>query len=109
MKKLFILMVIGTLVSCSDGTTTGRKITKQELGNSWPFSVDEGIIGCENSAIYFEANDKKYPINGVAKSIYMNDINEIWLLDDELNKIEKTQMWRKDLSKILELGKAECK
>jgi hypothetical protein len=92
MKKIFIVIVMGTFVSCSSGLTSGKKITKQELGNSWPFTVDEGIIGCENSAIYFETNGTKYPINHAAKSVYTTDINEIWLLDDELNKTEKIQI-----------------
>ncbi len=109
MKKLLIILVLASLVSCEN--IGGKKITKQELGDSlWPFSVDEGILGCDNDgAIYFEYDDKKYPINNKAKAIYTNDINEIWLLDDELNKTEKAQIWRKSLSKVLEFGKKECK
>lgn len=91
----------------------GKKITKQEYGEKWPLTVNEGYISCHNSAIVFECNDKLYPVNGTAKSRYdtnskYNDISEIWAYDDELNRLDGIQKYKKDITPIIEAGLKIC-
>lgn len=85
------LMVIGALLPDSDSgssatTTTRRTTTTQpaelvfddllaplvivegEYGPEWPFTVSTAMLHCEHDAVWVEALDTLYPINGTAKS-----------------------------------------
>jgi hypothetical protein len=47
------------------------RVSKQEFGNAWPLTVDEGVLACKGSkgfgAVLFIANGKTYALNGVAR------------------------------------------
>jgi Protein of unknown function (DUF2511) len=47
------------------------KISKQDFGNDWPFTVSEGVLACKGSGgageVVFTANGASYAVNGVAK------------------------------------------
>lgn len=48
------------------------RVSKQEFGNEWPFTVDEGILACYGSGgvgeVVFTANGINYAVNGIASS-----------------------------------------
>lgn len=77
-------------------------ITKTDLGDEWPFTVDEGIIEAVTGslAIVFKANGKTYAVNGIAqgKAFGYSKIDEIWASDPSTPRI------RKSISPILTRG-----
>lgn len=71
---LALAVIIGTSCARSDSSTSsqspkGRLVTKAELGDSWPFTVDSGYVDCPDgvSAI-FRTDDAVYGLNGMATS-----------------------------------------
>ena len=44
------------------------KITREELGNSWPFTASEGTLACHGGEVVFTANSKTYAVNGMTAS-----------------------------------------
>ena len=59
------------------------KITKQEFGDKWPFTVDEGVLACKGSGgigeVTFRVEGRTYAVNGNAKATnnYL-PLMEIW-------------------------------
>lgn len=70
------------------------KITKQEYGEAWAFTIDAGILSCKGSNGYgevlFTANGKSYAVNGTAKGTkkYL-PIDGIWAEDPEISGAKK--------------------
>ena len=70
------------------------KITKQEFGEAWAFTVDEGILSCKGSygigEVLFMANGKIYAVNGTAKGTkkYL-PIDDIWAADPKIAGAKK--------------------
>jgi hypothetical protein len=52
-----------------DQPPKGRFVTRQELGDKWPFTVDSGYVDCPDgiSAI-FRTGNTEYGLNGMATS-----------------------------------------
>jgi hypothetical protein len=54
-------------------------VTREELGDKWPFTVDSGVIACDGDAVTFTAEGVTYAVNGTATAREMGiDINAIW-------------------------------
>ena len=50
------------------GRDLGQTVTKEELGDEWPFSVDQGVVRCLPiglGAVVFEAGGRTYALNGI--------------------------------------------
>jgi len=69
-----LALLTGTSCAQSDSPSSsqppkGRLVTKAELGDSWPFTVDSGYVDCPDgvSAI-FRTGDAVYGLNGMATS-----------------------------------------
>lgn len=93
-SSLVVILVIANLVimlaaGCS--TTPNVRITRQEYGDQWPFTVDEGVLSCkkigyvgnvELHEVLFTTNGVTYAVNGTARSnkAYA-DVREIWADD----------------------------
>jgi hypothetical protein len=97
-------------------TTTGSglsaseaKITKQEFGDKWPFTVDEGILACKGTSSFgevtFTANGKTYAVNGAARGTkkYI-PADEIWA--DNPSPLGGP---KKDIGPIIERGLKLCR
>lgn len=76
------------------------KITKQEYGSSWPFTVKEGVLICKHSGItigttemkevLFMANGVTYAVNGYAKgSKKYPDVRKVWADDPSMPGLKK--------------------
>lgn len=86
--RIFILLFTASIAFASPSATI--KITKDEYGEKWPFTVSEGVIGYEAlsvngktlAIITFTAEGKTYPLNGIARSRSKergyHDIDSIW-------------------------------
>jgi hypothetical protein len=83
------------------------RITKQEFGTKWPFTVDEGTLACKGKSsfgeVIFTANGKTYAINGTAKGTkkYLS-IDEIWADNPSVSGVKK------DIGPIIERGLKLC-
>jgi hypothetical protein len=51
------------LASCSQ---EALKVTEEEFGDSWPFTVPSGAIFCDGPGAIFYTNDKAFALNGAA-------------------------------------------
>ena len=55
-----------------------KRISAEDFGESWPFTVQSGILACKNSAVTFTTNGTTYAVNGIAGSRGYADIEPIW-------------------------------
>ena len=103
MKRNLISISIGIaclmLFSC---TQQGTAINSEQFGDKWPFTVSEGVLNCQNSAITFTSGNKTYAVNGIASSKGYVVIDEIW---KENPKIPGTKL---SLGPIIEVGQQLC-
>jgi hypothetical protein len=84
------------------------KITKQDLGNDWAFTVDEGVLGCDGKngvgAVTFTSGGKTYALNGVAKQTNKYEpIDSIWAEDPSIKGAKK------DIGSTIQRGLKLCK
>ena len=84
------------------------RITKQEFGDAWPFTVDEGILTCKGSgglgAVVFTANGKTYGVNGIARGMKKYDeIDQIWAPHQSIPGAKK------DIGQIIQRGLSLCR
>jgi len=76
------------------------RVSKQEFGDAWPLTVDEGILSCTGSSrmgeVVLIVNGKKYAVNGVAMSQKVNgqkayaDVIEIQANDPKIPGVKKS-------------------
>lgn len=58
---------------------SGELITKEEFGDKWPFTVDEGRIECRQAgALVFVSGEFEYQLNGMASQLGYASINSVW-------------------------------
>ncbi len=84
------------------------KISKQELGAEYPFTVNEGVLGCEGKRgtglVTFTANGKTYAVNKIdAGPKKRSPIDSIWA-DDPSNPGKKIV-----ITSIIQRGMQLCK
>jgi hypothetical protein len=65
------------------------KITKQELGKDWAFTVDDGVLACDGKngvgAVTFTSGGKTYALNGAAKAGNKYEpVDSIWAEDPSI-------------------------
>jgi len=102
------LNIAVTLVSALATFGAEQKISKKELGNAWPFTVDEGGLACEGSkgfgAVTFQAKGVTYAVNGTAMSRRRGvDIDRIWASDPS------GLVPKKNIGAVIERGLKLCK
>ncbi len=97
-------------VLCGTVAVTGaeEKVTKREIGKSWPFTVNEGVLACDGSkgfgAVTFRASGVTYAVNGIAmgRKRYA-DVDKIWEADPSGHAP------RKNIGEIIDRGLKLCK
>lgn len=102
MKKLLLLATL-VLSACGEATPTTAPIERSQYGDSWPFSVDAGVLTCkESNQVVFVHNSDIYALNGAAKdSGKYRPIDSIWVVNSSGSKA--------DLSGIISKGLSLCK
>lgn len=85
--------------------TDRRMVHKEDYGDAWPFTVDQGVVRCvaPRNEVVFSSGGKAYAVNGTAKAndLYA-DIGSIWK-DDPMIAGAKVS-----IGPILELGLSLC-
>ena len=81
-----------------------QRVTRDELGNSWPFTLSEGTLTCPGGQeVVFTANGQTYPINAVAASSKKYaEIDAIWAADP------LAPGTRKDIGPLMARGAKLC-
>jgi hypothetical protein len=120
--SLAVLMLY--LTGCSDSPSTSStaggevsdlpentvKVTRQDFGDKWPFTVNEGELGCKQTdigqALLFKTGGVSYAINGTALTKRMGvDIHEgnVWAADPKDGSLKK------DISPIIDKAREACR
>ena len=84
------------------------KISRQEFGTDWPFTVDEGLLTCKGSGgvgeVVFTAKGASYAVNGVAKGTKRyRPIEDVWAENPSLPGTKK------NIGPIIERGLRLCR
>jgi hypothetical protein len=76
------------VVGCGDGGAPGneRTVTRAEMGEAWPLTVDEGTLRCDGAkgvgAATIEVDGEVYALNGTAKSRKAGvNLTPVWAKD----------------------------
>lgn len=70
---------LGTDMESQSVSADTGEISREEYGESWPFTVDSGRLECwRGSAAVFVADGTVYQLNGVAKQMGHAPIDPIW-------------------------------
>lgn len=76
-----------------------EQIAAAELGDKWPFTVNEITLRCgdaERNHVIFEANGALYALNGSARgSAKMRD--GVWMDSDKVRKVDPTKAAQPDI------------
>lgn len=79
--------IIGIYLFFGESSRSGQKVTSEEYGEDWPFTVSEGIVHCYDGREYvFQTGGTKYSLNGWAdtfadKKGYESNLHAIWRKD----------------------------
>jgi hypothetical protein len=69
LKSFFASLVVLFVTGCSS-STVGLAVTKGEMGDDWPLTIDEGLVSCDGTKawgrLYFEHDGRRFAINGAA-------------------------------------------
>ena len=80
-------------------------MSKSELGDAWPLTVESGTVTCENGSqvIFAAPNGTRYAVNGTAMSqTDLPRIDEIWAPDPTIDGAKV------NISPIIDAGLALC-
>lgn len=77
------------------------EVSKKEYGDKYPFTIDKGEICNDDGAVYFEAGEEKFALNGIAtmRQRYKN-VREITIKDIIIGGVQ----FYKPISDMIELG-----
>jgi hypothetical protein len=127
-SKAFALAAAGVLAfgiaGCATESTEGVPeefiaVTKAELGDEWPYTVD-GIIKCQADGVWFLSNGKDYPVNGIAlnrsvdvKVPIVSGANpqpddEVIRIKETLDTLPTPTVINKSASEIIQIGLELC-
>lgn len=102
---LFLTVILVAGCTTPEKKETGKKITRQEWGASWPFTVDEVYLDCDGFSVTVKANGTTYAVNGRAKDQGMgSDLASIWAVDTSYHD----SSIKKDIGSIIDAGLKIC-
>lgn len=87
MKKIIYVAAIVVLfcVGCGSpssdvrSTESGSEVTRAQLGDDWPLTVDRGVVDCiDGNAAIFSTGGNTYALNGAATQKGYQRIDSIW-------------------------------
>lgn len=110
MKRLLFGLL--ALAGCGPHNPAARyknpqMMTKAELGDKWPFTIDTVIVHCEGQGIYHVVSSMDgvtYGLNGTSKSSgKYQDIEKIWRKDERYGGSARI-----DIGLILDVANRNC-
>jgi hypothetical protein len=87
-------LVIG-VSGCGTGGEPGEEVSRDEMGNDWPLTVESGTLRCAGEsglgAATIEVDGSRYALNGIAKAQNAGqDIQPIWASSDDGTGLKKS-------------------
>lgn len=80
-----IIVLLLALSGCGQSSSSGLEISKGEFGESWPFTVESGVVDCvDGQAAIFKTGGRSYQLNGFARSRGYAPIDPIWRENPEI-------------------------
>lgn len=78
----------------SEAADDPAHVSRAELGEEWPLTVEEGTLRCDGAkeagAVFFEADGRVYPVNGIARGRTDGpEIDGIWADDPDFAGAKK--------------------
>ena len=108
-----IAVVVFVIGSCSQFSNEPLIVSRTEMGDKWPFTVDSGEIRCDRDRVTFHTDGKTYALNGTAMTFSPNakDISEISRVNPIFVRTPENPVLRLDESVRREIVKqmAECR
>lgn len=103
--------IVFALAGCSSESSSenaSAQVSRSEMGDEWPLTVDAGELRCQGSggvgAVTFTTADgKTYAVNGIAKQNGVPAIDPIWAKDPSIPGTKK------NIGPLLDRGRALCK
>lgn len=88
----------------AEATEPNGTITREMLGDEWPFTVEAGVVACDGGGVTFTAEGVTYAVNGTAKDGDMGaDIMAIWADNPSVPGLKK------DIGAVITRGLELCK
>ena len=81
-------------------------MTRQELGDRWPLTVDSGHVDCESGALVFRHDGTTYALNGTALGKGHPGIDPIWNNEDRALNHRPLKV---DLTPLVDLARQQCR
>lgn len=79
MRSIKLFLAIIFVFSYGKVFGAGLEVSRSEFGDSWPFTVESGVVDCvDGQAAVFKAEGKTYQLNGIARSRGYAPIDPIW-------------------------------
>lgn len=99
--------VVGGVAACSGGEGAAggqtRTVSRADLGQSWPLTVESGALACTGGAITIDVGGTKYAVNGTAKSTGALDITPVWAPNPNVAGL------RKNIAPLIDEGQKLCR
>jgi len=108
--KIFRYLLTILIFSLLSGCKSGVQVSKADMGEKWPFTVENGLVHCfDGRELVFEANGIKYSLNGWAETFasekgYNTNLKAIWARDPKYPDLELFL----SIGPITDLAEAEC-
>ena len=112
-KALLSMGLLIGVVAC--GGATGLKVSQEDFGDEWPFTVPDGELGCEEGAAYtFTHDGTVYALNGMADTwaevFGYADLDPIWKPRTKplAPGVPAPSYMRMDVSEMFRLAGEQC-
>ena len=100
--RLLVPALILSLGSAA-ASAGSREVTRADLGEEWPLTVDAGTLECSRGLIYtFTADGKTWAVNGTAAARGYADIEPIWAPNPNIPEAKI------DIGPLIDLAKSLC-
>jgi hypothetical protein len=97
------ILLLFALLGCGESGNSGLEVSKGEFRESWPFTVQSGILDCvDGQAAVFKTDGRVYQLNGSARSRGYAPIDPIWRENPE---IPGTKV---NISRMIDLALQQC-
>jgi hypothetical protein len=99
----WLLVALCSFTACAE---SGRQVTRQELGDRWPLTVDSGHVDCESGALIFRYHGTSYALNMIALGKGHQGIEPIW---KSAAGSPNQRPLKLDLTPLIDLARQQCR